>query len=111
MRKLKVSLLLLFSMVLSLCLFACTPKEEAKQIARATLTDSGSSITLTDTETADEATRETAFNNAVRETVVVRVFFTDDSAPVNIAGDQCDYDTSAVVWGTVGVYYATVTPR
>lgn len=98
-------------MVLSLCLFACTPKEEAKQIARATLTDSGSSITLTDTETADEATRETAFNNAVRETVVVRVFFTDDSAPVNIAGDQCDYDTSAVVWGTVGVYYATVTPR
>ena len=109
MRKVKVSLLLLFSMVLSLCLFACAPKTEAKQVARATV--SVASITLTDTETADEATRETAFNNAVKTGVTVRVFFTDDTAPKVIQGDLCDYDTSAVQWGTVGVYYASITPR
>ena len=109
MRKVKVSLLLLFSMVLSLCLFACAPKTEAKQVARATV--SVASITLTDTETADEATRETAFHNAVKTGVTVRVFFTDDTAPKVIQGDLCDYDTSAVQWGTVGVYYASITPR
>ena len=88
MRKVKVSLLLLFSMVLSLCLFACAPKTEAKQVARATV--SVASITLTDTETADEATRETAFNNAVKTGVTVRVFFTDDTAPKVIQGDLCE---------------------
>ena len=63
MRKLKVSLLLLFSMLLSLCLFACTPSDpgtedpenpepsEQDQITRADFVNDNSTITLTDAET------------------------------------------------------------
>ena len=113
MRKLKVSLLLLFSMVLSLCLFACGPKDEEKssaQIDSAEIYGTQTSISLTDTETADEATRMAAFNNAVKS-IKVRVYYADNTAPVVITGEACDFDTSSVTWGTVGVYYATVTPK
>ncbi len=95
-------------MVLSLCLFACAPETETRQIARASVISA--SITLTDTETADEATRQTAFDNAVQN-VRIRIFFTDDSSPMEVLGDGLEFDTSAVSWGTVGVYYATITPK
>lgn len=113
MRKLKVSLLLLFSMVLSLCLFACGPKDEEKssaQIDSAEIYGTQTSISLTDTETADEAARMAAFNNAVKS-IKVRVYYADNTAPVVITGEACDFNTSSVTWGTVGVYYATVTPK
>lgn len=101
-------------MVLSLCLFACGPKKgetSSGQVESAQIYGTQTSISLTDTETADEATRVTAFNNAVKA-IKVRVYFTDKSAaPVVVSGDACDIDTSSVTWGTVGVYYATVTPK
>lgn len=100
-------------MVLSLCLFACGPKDEEKssaQIDSAEIYGTQTSISLTDTETADEATRMAAFNNAVKS-IKVRVYYADNTAPVVITGEACDFDTSSVTWGTVGVYYATVTPK
>lgn len=100
-------------MVLSLCLFACGPKDEEKssaQIDSAEIYGTQTSISLTDTETADEAARMAAFNNAVKS-IKVRVYYADNTAPVVITGEACDFDTSSVTWGTVGVYYATVTPK
>ena len=120
MRKLKVSLLLLFSMLLSLCLFACTPSDpgtedpenpepsEQDQITRADFVNDNSTITLTDAETAEGAYEE-AFNAAVSE-LSLNVRYTSGQ-PIRITGADCDYDLTNVTWGTFGVYYATVTPK
>ncbi len=71
MRKLKVGLLLLFSMLLSLCLFACKPADEpvnpggptGDQLTRAQFVGDDT-ITLTDAGTVGDAYTD-AFNEAV----------------------------------------------
>ena len=119
MKKLKAGLLLLFSMLLSLCLFACTPADPGDdgdepgtttgQVTRAAFVDDDNVITLTDAETADEATRTEAFNDAVSELALNLTM--SDGSRTRITGDQCDYDVADVTWGTWGTYYATVTPK
>ena len=119
MKKLKAGLLLLFSMLLSLCLFACTPADPGDdgdepgtttgQVTRAAFVDDDNVITLTDAETADEATRTEAFNDAVSELALNLTM--SDGSRTRITGDQCDYDFANVTWGTWGTYYATVTPK
>ena len=99
-------------MVLSLCLFACKDNgdETGGQISSAQFFGTQTSISLTDTETKDESTRMTAFNNAVSG-LNFRVYYENGTAPKAITGDACDYDTENIAWGTVGVYYVTVTPK
>ena len=99
-------------MVLSLCLFACKDngEETGGQISSAQFFGTQTSISLTDTETKDESTRMTAFNNAVSG-LNFRVYYDNGTAPKAITGDACDYDTENIAWGTVGVYYVTVTPK
>lgn len=99
-------------MVLSLCLFACKDNgdETGGQISSAQFFGTQTSISLTDTETKDESTRMTAFNKAVSG-LNFRVYYDNGSAPKAITGDACDYDTENIAWGTVGVYYVTVTPK
>ena len=114
MRKLKVGLLLLFSMLLSLCLFACKPTDEpggpgeptGDQLTRAQFVGDDT-ITLTDAETVGDAYTD-AFNEAVAG-LRIRTFA--GSTMVEINGTQCDYDLSGVTWGEYGVYTATVTPK
>lgn len=107
-------------MLLSLCLFACTPSDpgtedpenpepsEQDQITRADFVNDNSTITLTDAETAEGAYEE-AFNAAVSE-LSLNVRYTSGQ-PIRITGADCDYDLTNVTWGTFGVYYATVTPK
>lgn len=99
-------------MVLSLCLFACKDngEETGGQISSAQFFGTQTSISLTDTETKDESTRMTAFNEAVSG-LNFRVYYENGTAPKAITGDACDYDTENIAWGTVGVYYVTVTPK
>ena len=121
MRKWKVALLLLFSVLLSLCLFACKPADTEKPgdeeepgtttdpITRAAFVDDDNVITLTDAETADEATRTEAFNDAVSELMLSLTTKSGDR--IRISGDKCDYALTSVTWGTAGTYYAEVTPK
>lgn len=108
MKKLKIGLILAFSMTLALGLTACSDKSEYT-IERIRYSGDAS-ITLTDAETSEEESALEAFNEKVAETRL-RVY-ADGSLMRNIiSGADCEYDTSSVVWGEVGSYSVTVTPK
>lgn len=108
MKKLKFGLILAFSMTLALGLTACSDKSEYT-IERIRYSGDAS-ITLTDAETSEEESALEAFNEKVAETRL-RVY-ADGSLMRNIiSGADCEYDTSSVVWGEVGSYSVTVTPK
>ncbi len=117
-------------MLLSLCLFACAPKDPGGDnpnpdnpgdpgdpgdpdtgtaIASAQFYGD-STVVLKDAEAADATSGAAALATAAAD-VQVRVFFAGGGAPQQIGLDACTVDTSSVSWGTVGVYYATVTPN
>lgn len=117
-------------MLLSLCLFACAPKDTGGDnpnpdnpgdpgdpgdpdtgtaIASAQFYGD-STVVLKDAEAADATSGAAALATAAAD-VQVRVFFAGGGAPQQIGLDACTVDTSSVSWGTVGVYYATVTPN
>lgn len=108
MKKLKFGLILAFSMTLALGLTACSNADEYT-IERIRYSGDAS-ITLTDAETSEEESALEAFNEKVAETRL-RVY-ADGSLMRNIiSGADCEYDTSSVVWGEVGSYSVTVTPK
>lgn len=108
MKKLKFGLILAFSMALALGLTACSNADEYT-IERIRYSGDAS-ITLTDAETSEEESALEAFNEKVAETRL-RVY-ADGSLMRNIiSGADCEYDTSSVVWGEVGSYSVTVTPK
>lgn len=95
-------------MTLALGLTACSNADEYT-IERIRYSGDAS-ITLTDAETSEEESALEAFNEKVAETRL-RVY-ADGSLMRNIiSGADCEYDTSSVVWGEVGSYSVTVTPK
>ena len=95
-------------MMLALGLTACSNADEYT-IERIRYSGDAS-ITLTDAETSEEESALEAFNEKVAETRL-RVY-ADGSLMRNIiSGADCEYDTSSVVWGEVGSYSVTVTPK
>ncbi len=108
MKKLKFGLILAFSMTLALGLTACSKADEYT-IERIRYSGDAS-ITLTDAETSEEGSAMEAFNNKVAETKL-RVYADGSLLRSIISGADCEYDTSSVVWGEVGSYSVTVTPK
>lgn len=106
MKKLKIAMILAFSAALSVgALTACAPSNEYT-IERIRFSG-GDSITLTDANAATEESGKAAFDEAVKG-LTLRVYA--DQSRNFISGEDCEYDTSAIVWGTVGSYTATATP-
>lgn len=108
MKKLKFGLILAFSMTLALGLTACSNADEYT-IERIRYSGDAS-ITLTDAETSEEESALEAFNEKVAETRL-RVYADGSLIRNIISGADCEYDTSSVVWGEVGSYSVTVTPK
>ena len=115
MRKLKAGLVLLFSILMSLCLFACTPTEDdgpstgtSNTVRSARFQSNTASVSITDVEAQDESTRDEAFMSAVR-TLNVQVTIEGRSDIEVVKGDVLTYDFSGVDWETVGAYTATAT--
>lgn len=118
MRKLKAGLVLLFSILMSLCLFACTPAEEnpnpddssgeTGKVLSARFQSDTATITLTDEQAKDEATRNAAIEKSAA-TLNVQVTIEGESRVQIVKGDELVYNTEGVDWTTVGVYTATAT--
>ena len=118
MRKLKAGLVLLFSIMMSLCLFACTPAEEnpnpddssgeTGKVLSARFQSDTATITLTDEQAKDEATRNAAIEKSAA-TLNVQVTIEGESRVQIVKGDELVYNTEGVDWTTVGVYTATAT--
>lgn len=118
MRKLKAGLVLLFSILMSLCLFACTPAEEnpnpddssgeTGKVLSARFQSDTATITLTDEQAKDEATRNAAIEKSAA-TLNVQVTIEGESRVQIVKGDELVYNTEGVDWATVGVYTATAT--
>lgn len=127
MRKLKVALILLFSLLMSLALFACgggkepdpTPgpgdgEEETEGNIRQVTITSGSVLTFTDGDTSAAWEPELA-------KVVVSARIVGETAAKTIAISDCTLTgVDTIQWatgtsyseaGTVGTYYVTVTPK
>ena len=105
MKKLKIALILAFSMAMTLGLTACASDEYTIERIRFGGSDS---ITLTDAEAADEKGGTAAFEEAVAE-LPLRVYA--DESRNFITGADCSYDVSGITWGAVGNYTATLTPE
>lgn len=105
MKKLKIALILAFSMAMTLGLTACASDEYTIERIRFGGSDS---ITLTDAEAADEKGGAAAFEEAVAE-LPLRVYA--DESRNFITGADCSYDVSGITWGAVGNYTATLTPE
>lgn len=132
MRKLKAFLVLLFSVLMSLCLFACTPAEETpgpddpedpgitdpdnppeeptNQVISAQFQTDDPAITLSEAQVQDEASRLAAVEEAVSE-FRIRYSIQGETRPVtdNVSDLKLEYDFSTVDWETVGAYSVTVT--
>ena len=132
MRKLKAFLVLLFSVLMSLCLFACTPAEETpgpddpedpgitdpdnppeeptNQVISAQFQTDDPAITLSEAQVQDEASRLAAVEEAVSE-FRIRYSIQGETRPVtdNVSDLELEYDFSTVDWETVGAYSVTVT--
>lgn len=125
MRKLKAFLVLLFSVLMSLCLFACTPTEdnpnpddenpenpstETNQVISAQFQSEDPAITLSEAQVQDEASRLAAVEAAVSG-FRIRYNLQGVTQPQSdaVTDLELEYDFSTVDWETVGTYSVTVT--
>ena len=106
MKKLKIGLIFAFSAALTLGLTACAGEDEYT-IDRIAFSG-GDTITLTDAATRTEDAGVEAFNAAVADKTL-RIYA--DQSRNYISAADCDFDTSGIVWGSVGTYSVTVTPK
>ena len=122
MRKLKTVLVILFSLMMSLCLFACTPKEPEDpnkdpetpsetegKVTSVRFQSDTATVTLTDAEVAaaaDDAARAALVQEAAGD-LNVQVTVSGESRVQVVKGDVLTYDFSKVDWDAVGNYLAS----
>ncbi|MDE7158797.1 MAG: hypothetical protein K2N74_04400, partial [Clostridiales bacterium] len=103
MKKLRTALIVLFTVLVSLGVFAaCKKKDPEGETAKITSVRVEESITLTDSDTAE--TLPTQAKN-LRVTIV-----REGSKRETIKGSDCTFDTSAIQFGKVGAYTVKVIP-
>ena len=122
MRKLKTVLVILFSLMMSLCLFACVPEEQKDpdkdpetpsetegKVTSVRFQSDTATVTLTDAEVAaaaDDAARAALVQEAAGD-LNVQVTVSGESRVQVVKGDVLTYDFSKVDWDAVGNYLAS----
>ena len=122
MRKLKTVLVILFSLMMSLCLFACVPEEQKDpdkdpetpsetegKVTSVRFQSDTATVTLTDAEVAaaaDDAARAALVQEAAGDLNVQGTVSGESRAQVD-KGDVLTYDFSKVDWDAVGNYLAS----
>ena len=105
MKKLKIGLILAFSMLLTLGLVACGGDKPS--ITGISFTN-GDSVSLVEEKDATKA--QTAFNTAVASLDLSITVDGEGAAPAAVKGDSFAWTTSAIDWDVAGTYTATGTP-
>ena len=118
MKKLKIALILGFSMALTLGLTACNNGPADEYTMDDLLLKGNNVIEMTDEETKttgegdkiDDKDAIAAFTEKAKG-LTLHAYTENSEMRYVLSGEDCDFDTSEVVWGATGTYNVTVTPK